>query len=116
MRKVLKRQQRAAWLLLMLYVPLLLAISTHIHTEVADDIACEECLHHVCHESHFSQDSFTWDDCVLCQLNSAPCVVPSTLSLTTYSNDSHTTPTMAVAIPPTSIVSLHSPRAPPYSF
>ena len=98
----------------MLYVPMLLAISLHTHTEATDtEGACAECLHHVCHESHFAQKSFVMDDCVLCQFYSAPYLVPSILSFTCYSTDIHTPLATSVALLPTAVVSLHSPRAPP---
>lgn len=116
MREVNRQHQRAAWLLLILYAPLLLTISTHIHTDAAVQTACEDCLHHACHEIHFSQNSFTWDDCVLCQLHSAPYLAPTVISFTYYAHCCNMQAVIPVDTIATRIVSLHPTRAPPYTF
>ena len=113
-----KKRQRlhAAWLLLMLYVPLLIATSLHMHTEVADDPVCEECLHHVCHESHFSQVGFSVDDCLFCQLSSLPIMLPTVLVFTPLMNFALKQKGHPVAFVSARSYSSIPPRAPPYSF
>ncbi|MBQ8047631.1 MAG: hypothetical protein IJ196_06885 [Prevotella sp.] len=117
MKRYERRQRLTAWLLLMLYVPLLLAISTHVHSgQIADETTCEECVNHVCHELHFSQKSFTIDDCVLCQLHDAPCLLPTLTGTPLLFAVINPAVPARESMLPTAASCIYSPRAPPYSF
>lgn len=63
----IKKRHIASWVLLVVFVPMLLISSLHIHESVADsEYSCMECVHHVCH-GHLTQQSAHLHDCVLCQ-------------------------------------------------
>ncbi len=75
-------RMRAAWLLLAIYVPLLLAVSLHRHNGCGEAAAveyCRECAHNIRHGGHIAAQQTTAHECVLCQLQSMPCMVPLTL-------------------------------------
>lgn len=82
MHKPHQTRMRAAWLLLAIYVPLLLAVSLHRHNGCGETAAveyCQECAHNIHHGGHLTAQQTTVHECVLCQLQSMPCVVPLTL-------------------------------------
>lgn len=87
MRTVNRRHRRLAWLLILVYLPMLVAISFHHHEEVEDDVVasyCQDCLHHVHHSGHIaSTHSFT-HDCLLCQLHSTSYLVPTLIVLAVF--------------------------------
>lgn len=67
MRNYYNRRTRFAWLLMMLYLPMLLAITFYYHTAAEGNSAaayCSDCNHHVHHDGHlatsqgFTQVSF----------------------------------------------------------
>lgn len=65
-----------AWLLLLVFVPILLMASLHRHESDggARDTVCYSCLHHTPHPSHMSGSAASWHQCVLCQFNTLPYV------------------------------------------
>ncbi len=80
MRNLDKKRQRFAWLLLLVYLPMVLAISFHHHTEVEDTSAisyCYDCTHHIHHGGHLSTTHPHTQECVLCQLHNVVYLVPS---------------------------------------
>ncbi len=82
MHKLHLTRMRAAWLLLAIYVPLLLAVSLHRHNGCGEAAAveyCRECAHNIRHGGHIAAQQTTAHECVLCQLQSMPCMVPLTL-------------------------------------
>ncbi len=118
MQKGCYKRMRYSWLLLLVYVPMLLAVTLHRHGEaqVANaEIYCEDCAHNIHHSGHLVQLQPNAQHCVLCQLQNTPCVAPILIL------------GMVLALPYCPIVSLvpalylcrpkalTSPRAPPYS-
>ncbi len=73
------RRSKFAWLLILVYVPMMLAIIFHRHSEMEVDASvsyCYDCAHHVHHDDHFSVSHTLDCSCALCQLNSLSYVVP----------------------------------------
>ena len=76
------KRTRLSWLLLLVYIPMLLAVTFHHHGEArpAVDVSyCEDCAHHVHHHGHLLALQDTTHDCVLCQLQSTFYLAPALL-------------------------------------
>ena len=72
-----KKRIRSAWLLLLVYIPMLLAVTFHQHGEAwtADaETYCADCAHHVHHDGHLLALQHSLHDCVLCQWQTTPCL------------------------------------------
>lgn len=81
MHKSVKRQF-SAWLLLLVFVPMMVAISLHIHDyNATNGVECEQCLHHVHHDGHFGAYADHIHDCVLCQFATLPFLAATTVLL-----------------------------------
>lgn len=77
------KRLRSSWLLLLVYVPMLLAVTLHRHDGVqqADDaFYCEDCARNVHHDGHLVAFQPTLHACVLCQLQSIPYLPPLLLT------------------------------------
>ena len=77
------KRLRSSWLLLLVYVPMLLAVTLHRHDGVqqADDaFYCEDCARNVHHYGHLVAFQPTLHACVLCQLQSIPYLPPLLLT------------------------------------
>ena len=71
MRRLDNRRTRFAWLLMLVYVPMLLAITFHHHSaEEGQTTYCYECAHHIHHDGHLTAQHSFMHECVLCQLHS----------------------------------------------
>ena len=79
-RKELRRR-RLAWILLMVFVPMMALSAFHTH-EASHDLSagCAECLQHL-HHSHLNTADYHIDHCVLCQLMSVPFVAAAIISI-----------------------------------
>lgn len=55
MRRIDNRRKKFAWLLLLVYVPMPLAITFHHHSGAEETAAsyCNDCAHHIHHDGHF---------------------------------------------------------------
>lgn len=77
------KRRISAWLLLLVYVPMMVVLSFHVHasdgSSVVDD--CVQCAHHV-HHGHLNALSDNAHDCVLCQFASLPFVAATAIVLT----------------------------------
>lgn len=86
MRKAEHKRLRVAWLLLLVYLPMLLAVTFHHHSEAEGNNAvtyCYDCAHHIHHDGHFVNGN-TMHDCAFCVLQSMTYVAPSFAQLTTF--------------------------------
>ena len=86
MQKLLHKRLRYAWLLILVYLPMLLAVSFHHHeemTEADSAVYCYDCAHHIHHDGHFVGDHSA-HDCALCVLQSLTYTVPSIVSVATF--------------------------------
>ena len=80
MQRITHKRIRISWLLLLVYLPMLLAVTFHHHGEAQvthADFYCADCAHHVHHDGHLTALQNTMHDCVLCQLQSTPYLAPS---------------------------------------
>ena len=78
---------RIAWLLLLVYVPIMIAVTFHHHGEaqrVETAIPCQDCARHVHHDGHLLVLQHTMHDCVLCQLQSTSYLLPTFLTLSVF--------------------------------
>ena len=79
------KRLRIAWLLLLVYVPMMIAVTFHHHGEAQRSdaaIHCQDCEHHVHHNGHILPFQHSMHDCVLCLLQNTPYLLPTVLLLT----------------------------------
>lgn len=84
MHRYTRKRLRTAWLLLLVYVPMMIALTFHHHDEArtADAVvACRDCAHHVHHSGHLYALQNAMHDCALCQLQNTPCLPPAAVVL-----------------------------------
>lgn len=68
MKKELKRQVYA-WLLLLVFLPIMGVAALHVHVENASfETTCDACVNHLAHGGHLISGAAGLHDCVLCQL------------------------------------------------
>lgn len=87
MRNYYNRRMRFAWLLLMVYLPMLLAITFHYHTAAEGGSAaayCSDCDHHVHHNGHLATSQGFTQECPICHLQSLPYVVPTIVHIAAF--------------------------------
>ena len=87
MRNYYNRRTRFAWLLMMVYLPMLLAITFHYHTAADGDSAaayCSDCDHHVHHDGHLATSQGFTQECPICHLQSLPYVVPTIVHIAAF--------------------------------
>lgn len=87
MRNHYNRRTRFAWLLMMVYLPMLLAITFHYHTAADGDSAaayCSDCDHHVHHDGHLATSQGFTQECPICHLQSLPYVVPTIVHIAAF--------------------------------
>ena len=103
----------APYILLAAYMPLLVALTFHTHSEEQPLTECSECAHHIHHRAHFDEAITLAHDCVYCQLTSSSYYSSESVSLPLRS-DNVVTIANAVSsdIVPVSPQSA-SPRGPP---
>lgn len=94
MRKLEHRTMRFAWLLMLVYIPMLLAITFHHHSEAEGNASatyCYDCAHHIRHDGHLTAEHFYAHDCLLCQLHNLPYVVPTIVKIAVFMAIFHVT-------------------------
>ena len=77
------KRLRSSWLLLLVYVPMLLAVTLHRHDGVQEADAafyCEDCARNVQHDGLLVAFQSALHACVLCQLQSIPYLPPLLLT------------------------------------
>ena len=87
MRNHYNRRTRFAWLLLMFYLPMLLAITFHYHTAAEGGSAaayCSDCNHHVHHDGHLATSQGFTQEYPICHLQSLPYVVPTIVYIAAF--------------------------------
>lgn len=108
-----KRTWAARLLLLLVFLPILMFSSLHIHESVAYEGECYECANHLHHSGHISLQTASFHDCVLCQFVTLSFVVavlvtlPTVLQARSFIINNPTTNYLF------SICRHHIPRAPP---
>lgn len=116
MRHLDNRRIRFAWLLMLVYLPMMIAITFHHHTEAEGATAvshCYECEHHIHDDGHLTSEHSFAHECVLCQLHSLPYVVPTLVRIAAFIAIVH----VAFVVPCPFVKHregcIHSTRAPP---
>ena len=114
MRHLDNRRKRFAWLLMLVYVPMLLAITFHHHSaEEGQTTYCYECAHHIHHDGHLTAQHSFMHECVLCQLHSLPYVVPTLVTIAVFVAIVHLAFSEACPFVKSREGSILSTRAPP---
>ena len=118
LKMINRRHVRFAWLLILVYLPMLVMVSFHHHNNKVEEYAvvscCQDCLHHVHHSGHIASSQTLTHDCVLCQFQSTSYLVPIVAMLVTVAVVKRLT--VLVHCPKVRLrnVSVRSTRAPPY--
>ena len=110
------RRMKFARLLLMVYLPLLIAVTFHHHSEAERASAvpfCQNCINHVHHNGHLTAQISFSHDCVLCQLQSLPYVVPTTVRIAVFMAIAHIVYIVSCPFVKTREDDVLSTRAPP---
>ncbi len=116
MRNHYNRRTRFAWLLMMVYLPMLLAITFHYHSAAEGDSAtvyCSDCDHHVHHDGHLATSQGFTQECPICHLQSLPYVVPTIVHIAAFVAMVHVAFSMSCLFVKTSQGDIQSTRAPP---
>ena len=108
---------RIAWLLLLVYIPMLIAVTLHHHGEAENAVPtmhCQDCEHHVHHDGHLLAFQNTTHDCVLCQLQNTLYLLPTIVPLATFFVFCHIIRNAVCARCLLRANDVKSTRAPPY--
>ena len=84
MQRIAHKRIRISWLLLLVYIPMMIAVTFHHHGEAEranSVIYCEDCAHHIRHDGHLLALQHEMHECVLCQMQHAPYLAPTLLLL-----------------------------------
>ena len=73
-----RRQQFYAWVMLLVYLPMVLLSSVHVHPlqELSDSVDCYQCHTGLHHSGHITVDSPHHDECLSCRFLGTQVVVP----------------------------------------
>ena len=73
-----RRQQFFAWVMLLVYLPMVLLSSWHVHSlqEFSESIDCHQCQTGLHHCGHITTDTHHHDACLLCRFLGTQVVVP----------------------------------------
>ncbi|MBQ6079686.1 MAG: hypothetical protein IJK93_05335 [Muribaculaceae bacterium] len=73
-----RRQQFFAWVMLLVYLPMVLSSSVHVHSlqEFSELIDCHQCQTGLHHCGHITADSPHHDECLLCRFIGTQVVAP----------------------------------------
>ena len=116
MRRLDNRRKRFAWLLMLVYVPMMLAITFHHHSGVEGGSAtsyCYDCAHHIHHDGHLTAEQSFMHECVLCHLHSLPYVVPTIVQIAAFIAIVYVVLVASCPFVKTRQGDIHSTRAPP---
>ena len=116
MHRLNKRRMAFAWVLILVYLPMMLAITFHHHSEVEGTTAtsyCYDCVHHIHHDGHLSVQLNFSHECVLCQLCRLPYVVPTIFRIAVFIAMVYVAFAMSCPLIKTRQGDIHSTRAPP---
>lgn len=63
-----RKELYKAWLLLLVFVPMVVLSSVHVHTLPENvSVNCDQCHEHMHHGGHFTTPTSHLDDCVQCR-------------------------------------------------
>ena len=108
---------RFAWLLMLVYVPMMLATTFHHHAEAEGTAAitsyCQDCTHHIHHDGHLTTQQISTHECVLCHFQSLPYLVSTIVHIAVFIAMVHTALVVPCLLLKTRQGETHSTRAPP---
>lgn len=74
----------ASWVLLVLFVPMLILSSVHVHSSSPSwGDACSDCVQHHCH-GHLGLQTASFHECVLCQFLTLPMLAVTAVALIVF--------------------------------
>ena len=78
-----RRQQFYAWVMLLVYLPMVLLSSGHVHSlqEFSESIDCYQCQTGLHHSGHITVDAPHHDECLLCRFLGTQVIAPETEDL-----------------------------------
>ena len=91
MQKFVHKRTRYAWLLMLVYLPILLAVSFHHHNEDVETLTavyCYDCTHGIHHEGHLTGHHEA-QFCALCALQNFIYTTPNVVLLTIFGVTTH---------------------------
>ena len=79
---ITRRQQLFAWIILLVYVPMVLLASLHVHTlnDFSKAVDCDQCHTAVHHSGHITTSNHHIDECLSCRFLSTQIDVPRTVA------------------------------------
>ena len=79
---ITRRQQLFAWIILLVYVPMVLLASLHVHTinDFSRAVDCDQCHTAVHHSGHITTSNHHIDECLSCRFLSTQIDVPRTVA------------------------------------
>ncbi|MBR3726630.1 MAG: hypothetical protein IKN21_03395 [Prevotella sp.] len=109
-----RKRRLSAWLLLSVFVPMLTLTLLHHHEVVeVEDVACDDCAHHVRHGGHFSVGFSSFENCLICEFASQTYVsAAKTVSLLVQTDCDMLMEPLVPSLPIVLLIH-HSSRAPP---
>lgn len=113
------KRRFSAWLLLLVYVPIMVAVSLHVHPYGYDGgtlyDGCVQCAHHVHHDGHLNAYSGNTHDCVLCQFASLPFIAATAVVVSVVMPACHIAFAEGNPVLNLGVCNTNSTRAPPFS-
>ncbi len=83
--KETKKRHFSSLTLLVVFLPMLVLSSLHIHSDVhPEESKCNECVHHLPHAGHIGSQTFCSFDCVLCQFLNLPFLTAATIVFSVF--------------------------------
>ncbi|MBO5580839.1 MAG: hypothetical protein J5952_10555 [Prevotella sp.] len=109
----MQKRTWAARLLLLVFLPVLMFSSLHIHEYAAAEGECYECANHLHHSGHISLQTASFHDCVLCQFVTLTFVAAVAVVLLMAVQAPAVVIVSPTAYCPSALRRQNSPRAPP---
>lgn len=118
MKRAERKRYWKAWLLLLVYLPMTIAIPLHHLGDAGQDepaFYCQECTQHAHPDGHFLPQQNAMHECVLCQMQSITYTVPALLTWTAAVEHRPITHILLCLQCTQRALDVKSCRAPPYS-
>ena len=118
MKRAERKRYWKAWLLLLVYLPMTIAIPLHHLGDAGQDepaFYCQECTQHAHPDGHFLPQQNAMHECVLCQMQSITYTVPTLLTWTAAVEHRPITHILLCLQCTQRALDVKSCRAPPYS-
>ncbi len=113
---ITRKQQLFAWMILLVYVPMVLLASLHVHSpnDFSRAIDCDQCHTAVHHSGHITAINHHIDDCLSCRFLSMQIDVPRTVISQAVKQATVHLEFFLASVPVVRAVAQPSLRAPPF--